>query len=99
MAGPELGFDGGDLLAAAVDSCGRLPAFLGDLLERAPVAVEDRLLARQRLPAFDHDVNVLRVQLEAQADALGQFGRGERCAATQKRIVDRSEENTSELQP
>jgi len=44
VSGPELGFDGSDLDAAPGDSCGRLPAFLGDFLERAAVAVEGRFL-------------------------------------------------------
>src|ERR1039458_2190762 len=88
MAGPELGFDGGDLLAAAVDSCGRLPAFLGDLLERAPVAVEGSFLAGQRLISLDYDVDILRVEFDSDADALGQFCRRQRGATSQERIVD-----------
>jgi hypothetical protein len=86
VPGLELGFDAGDLGVAAVDSCSRLPAFLGDFLGGSPVAVESRLLAGQRLPTLDHDVNVLRVQLEAQASAFREFRRGERCAAAKERI-------------
>ncbi len=71
VPGPQLGLDGCDLLLASVDSCRALPAFLGEFLERAPVAVESRLLAGQRLPALHDDINVLRVQFDADARALG----------------------------
>jgi len=53
-----------------------LPALLGDLLERPPVAVQGGVLARQRLPPGDHHIHVLRVQLQSVADALGQLRRG-----------------------
>ena len=39
VPGPELGFDGRDLPAAAFHSYGPLAALLGDLVERPPVAV------------------------------------------------------------
>ena len=44
MAGSKLRFHARDLPAAASDSCGRLPAFLADLLEGSPVALECGLL-------------------------------------------------------
>jgi hypothetical protein len=81
VPGPEQRFDGGDLGTALVDSCCTLPAFLGDFLKRAAVAVEGGLLACQRLPALHDHIDIFRVQLDAHAGALGQFGRRERCAA------------------
>ena len=44
--------------------------------------------ARQPLPPLDNDVNVLRIELQSAADALGQFSRGERGAAAKKWLVD-----------
>jgi hypothetical protein len=41
-----------------------LPAFLGDLLERPPVAMEGGFPAGQRLPAPDDYVHVLGVHRE-----------------------------------
>jgi hypothetical protein len=38
MPGPDLAFDGCDLASATGDSRGLLVTFLGDLVERAPVA-------------------------------------------------------------
>ena len=58
-----------------------------DLLERSAVAVERGFLARQRLPALDHDVHVLRIQLDSAADALGEFRGRQRRAAAQERLV------------
>jgi hypothetical protein len=52
MPGPKLGFDGRNLLAAAVDSRGHLPALLADLVEGASVAVKRCLLSRERLPSL-----------------------------------------------
>ena len=43
MPAADLGFDLRDLLVATGDSYWCLLAFLGDLVERAPVAVESRL--------------------------------------------------------
>jgi hypothetical protein len=51
MPGADLSFDRGDLAAAALDSRGHLPAFLGDLIEAAAIAVERGLLIGQGLPA------------------------------------------------
>ena len=44
-------------------------------------------LPLQFLPALDDDVNVLRIELDAVADALGEFGGGQRGAAAQERLV------------
>ena len=63
VAGPKLGFDGRDLLVAALDSCGRRPALLRDGLERPPVALQRGLLAGQRLPALYNHIDVLWVEL------------------------------------
>jgi hypothetical protein len=76
MPTAKLGLRVRDLLAAARDSCCPTPAFLGDLLERPPVALQLGLFARQRLPALHDYVHVLRIQLDAAADALGELCRG-----------------------
>ena len=60
MLAPDLGFHG-DLRVAASDSCRILPALLGDLIERAAVAIESRALSRVLLPANDDDLGVLRI--------------------------------------
>jgi hypothetical protein len=73
VAGEKLRFDGRNLLAAASDSCWLLSAFLGDLVERPAIAVKRGFLAGQRLVALDYDVDVLWIQLEADADAFGQL--------------------------
>jgi hypothetical protein len=65
MACPDLGFHGGNLRAAAVDSCGLLVALFGDLLKRAAVALQSRLPARQPLPTFHNHIHVLWIQLDA----------------------------------
>ena len=62
MPRTNLRFDGRDLLAAAVDSCGLLPAFSGDLVERAPVAIEYGLLARILLVPPTNDIGVAGIQ-------------------------------------
>jgi hypothetical protein len=46
MPGPDLGFHGGDLRAAAGDSWGLLMALLGDLIESAPLAVQRTAFGR-----------------------------------------------------
>lgn len=69
MPGAQLRFQGRDLPAAASDSRGHLPPFLGDLLERPTVAIERGFPAGKRLPALDHDVNVLRIKFDTAADA------------------------------
>src|SRR5260370_32197499 len=53
------------------------PSFPGNLAQRSPVAVQRRFLAGERLPPLPYDVNVLRIQLDAVADALRQFVGGE----------------------
>ena len=77
MAGPDLIFDGGDLAPAAVDSCGHPLTLFSNLIERAAVAFQYRLLAAQFLPPLHHHVHILRVQLDAVADALGEFRSGQ----------------------
>src|ERR1035437_6121024 len=87
VAGADLGFDLSHLPAAARDSCCPDPAFLGDLLESPPVDIEAGFLAGQRLPALDHYVNVFGIQFDAAADALGEFGGGQRRTAAQEWLV------------
>src|ERR1017187_758773 len=87
MPRAKFALDVGDLLAAARDSCCPDPAFLGDLLERPPVAIEPGFLAGKRLPALDHYINVFRIDFDAAADALSEFGGGQRRAAAQEWLV------------
>jgi excisionase family DNA binding protein len=71
MPAADLSFHNRNLATAARDSSGRLPAFLGDLLDGPPIAIELGLLATQCLPALDDHVHVLRIQLsEAQTPRL-----------------------------
>src|SRR5947208_520991 len=88
MARPELGFDVRDLPAAALDSCGPLPALLADLLEGPSIALELRLLPAERLPPLDDDVDVLRVQLHPAADPFRQLRGSEGRAAAEERLVN-----------
>jgi len=60
MAGPERPFDFRDLLAAASDSFGPPPAFRRDLFEGAPIWLELRWFAAERLPTLDHHIHVIR---------------------------------------
>jgi alpha/beta superfamily hydrolase len=46
------------------------------------------LLAGQGLPALDNDVNVLRVEFQTVADALGEFGGGEGRPTAEEGVVD-----------
>jgi hypothetical protein len=59
MSGPNLGFDGRNLLAAPRYSC-HLP-FAGDLLEGAAVTVEPGLFPTQGLPALHDHIDVLGI--------------------------------------
>ena len=88
MASAQLGFDDRDLLTATGDSWRHLPTLLGDLLERSAVAVERGRLAHKSLPALNCYVHVLRVQLEAQADALGELRRCKRCSTPEEGFVN-----------
>src|SRR5439155_20940793 len=59
-----------------------------DVLDRGVWALASRLLAGQHLPALDNNVAMLRIELEAIADALGDIGSGERRARSRERLVD-----------
>src|ERR1035441_6600007 len=65
-----------DLRAATLDSYGHLLAFLGYLVECAPVAVQRGLPARQTLPPLHHHIHVLGVQFDSVTDALGDLRGG-----------------------
>src|ERR1035441_7537642 len=80
-------FDFRDLLVAASNSYCASPAFLGDHLERSPIALQRGVLAGQGLPALDNDVNVLRVEFQPVADALGEFGGSERGTRSEEGLV------------
>ena len=54
-----------------------------------PSAFERGLFAGEILPANDSHVHVPRIDLDAAADALGEFGGHHRCAGTEERIVNR----------
>jgi hypothetical protein len=86
-SGADFGFDLSHLPAAARDSRGHFPPFPGDLIERPPVAIQIRFPSGQGLPALDHHVNVLGIQFDTAADALSEFGGGQRRAAAQEWLV------------
>ena len=73
MTGADRCLDGCDLRAATRDSRCPLLAFLGDLLERPPVAVECGVLARQRLPALNNYIDVLRIERESPGETFARF--------------------------
>src|SRR5262249_27290178 len=77
----------GILLSLAQSCCCSRP-FLRDLIQRAPVALECRLLPRQALPPLHDDIDVFRIQLEAVADALGYLRGGERRPAAEEWVVN-----------
>jgi len=89
MAGTNLRFDGCDLAPATSESRRYLLALLGDLVERAPVAFEDRLLTAQCLPPLDRYINVFRIKLYAPADTLGNLGSSQRCSRSEERVIHR----------
>ncbi len=70
----------------AVTCCWRSSAISS---KRAAVALQGGLAARHALPPFDDHIDVLGVQFDAPADALGDFRGGERGAAAQERLVHR----------
>jgi hypothetical protein len=63
MAGEQQRFYGGDLPAAACDSCWHLQSFLADFVEGALVAIEHRRSSRVLLPAGDYYVGIFWVDL------------------------------------
>jgi hypothetical protein len=88
MAGSDLRFDRRDLASTTVDSCGHLLAYLSDLFERAAVAFQRCVPARQTLPALHHHIHVLRIELDTIANALRGLRSRERGAATKERLVN-----------
>ena len=88
MAGQEQRLDFRDLAAALGDSCRHLHPCGLDFVERSAVGFERGFLAGQALPAQDRDIHVLRIEFDSAADAPGQLGGGERCAAAEERFVD-----------
>src|ERR1035437_313588 len=59
-----------------------------DLCEGAPVAFQGVLSPGDRHPPLADDLNVAGVDLQAVADALGEFGRYQGAAAAEEAIVD-----------
>ncbi len=88
MAASDLRFGFRDLLAAAFDSCSRLPPFFRDLVERAAIAIEQGLLPRILLPATHDYVDVLRIEFHPVADPPGLLGGNQRRARPEKAVVD-----------
>jgi len=87
MSCAELSLDIRSLPAATRDSCGRLSPLLCDFVERPPVAVERCLLSAQRLPPGNYDVDILRIELYADTNALRQFGGGECSARSEEWVI------------
>jgi hypothetical protein len=84
VARPELSFDIRNLGPAAGDSRGHLLAFLGDLFERAAIALQHCLPSRQPLPSLHDHVHVLRIEFYSVTDALGDFRGGERAPRSEE---------------
>jgi hypothetical protein len=72
-------------------------AFARDLLERPSIAVERGFLVGQGLPTLADDVDLLGIKLQAIADALGQFRRGERSPGTEERIINQKSNLLNQL--
>ena len=87
MPRPQLLLDGRDLAPALRNSCGCSDALFGNLVERAPVAVERRFLPRKLLPSPDNHVNILRIEFHGVADTIQLLGRNERGAGTAERLI------------
>src|SRR5579862_1630465 len=77
-----------DFACALFCSCECLDPLGPDLLEGTTIPVTGSLLAGQRLPAQDRDIDILWIKLQAVADAVGQFRRRERGPAPQERLID-----------
>src|SRR5580698_2388768 len=73
VPGEYLRFYFRDLAVAAGDSCRDPHAFGLHLRERPTIAIERCFQAREPLPPLDDDVDVLWIELDATANALGQF--------------------------
>ena len=72
----------GERQPTTLDSHSLLHPFLGDLLERPPIAVKRGMLTGQLLPARDDDIDVLGIKLQPVANSLCQFSSGERGTGT-----------------
>src|ERR1019366_1851444 len=70
-----------------VPSGGLIQPCCRHLSEASPIAFENRLAARQRLPASDHDVNIAGIQFHSTADPIRLFRCHECGAAAEKRLV------------
>ena len=64
------------------------PPLLRYLFERSPVSIEACRLARQLLPALDHDVDILRIKLHSVSDAFREFRGREGSAGTEEWVID-----------
>jgi hypothetical protein len=63
IAGQQFRLDGRNLAQALFDSCGRLPSFQGDLVERPAIAVEGGGSAGVILVSPNDTVGVFRIEL------------------------------------
>ena len=88
MPTPQERFDLRDLAAAARNSCRSLRALRCQHFKRPSIAVERGFSAGQRLPALDNHIHVLRVQLDADTNALGEFGGSQCRSASEERLVN-----------
>jgi hypothetical protein len=87
LPGAKLMLDSRDFAAAPGDSCNHLSAFLGEFIERVPVAVEDSLLSGVLLPAENDYVHILRIELRTVTDAPGLLRRNQSSSTAEKRIL------------
>src|SRR4051812_37085071 len=64
------------------------PAFGGNCLETAAVALEHGDLAGERLPALDGNIDVWREEFDGMACTAGDLGRNDGGAGAGERLVD-----------
>src|SRR5579863_5535005 len=100
MTGENQRFYASDLTTAAFDvvlafslprvhSCGNSQPFGFHLFERPTIAVECCFLACEVSPSDHSQIYVPRIDVDAQTEALREFGGHHRCTGTEERIVDR----------
>src|SRR5579862_6567570 len=88
MPCPKLILDSSDLPPATLHSCSYLSPFVRDFIERAPVAVEDGLLARVFLPPPNYAIRIPGVDLHQPSFASASLTADERGAGATEQIRD-----------
>src|SRR4051812_42015020 len=68
-------------------SRGPLQPILGNQVKGAPITFERGLLSAQLLPALDHNIGILGIEIQSAANALAELRRRERRPAAQKWVI------------